>query len=267
MEIYPHLQAQMLLAALALGLGAGLFRQLLLAFRCVLGAHMPPERMRMRYERILPLLRRPVGFPARRARRGWCAAVAFGTDLIFCPICAIALLILLYDYNDGAWRLSVPVLFLLGFCLFRLVTARVLAHLNDGFAYGLAVLFLYVRTLVCLPVRGVWILTKHCLLRPARRGSGALRKWHRKRVSARLCRAQIALAEQGLIAKERKMSNVKKEDHAVAMDHPDPDRGAVLHRAGRGVRATARMERAGKAKRGAGKAKGRDRAANGISSV
>jgi hypothetical protein len=267
MEIYPRLQAQMLLFALALGLAAGLWRQLLLALRCVLGAHLPPERMRARYERPLPLLRRAVGFPARRARRGWCAAVAFGTDLVFCLVAALALLILLYDYNDGAWRLSVPVLFLLGFSLFRLFTARIFAHLNDDFAYGLAVLLLYVRALLCLPVRSAWRLVRRFLLCPARRGIRALCLRQYKRRSERLCRAQLALAGQGLITKERKMSNVKKEGHAAAMDHPDPDRGAVLHRAGRGVRAAARMERAGKAERGAGKAKGRDRAANGISSV
>ena len=232
MEIYPQRQAEMLLAAFALGLGAGLFWQVLLALRTVLGAYRPSERMRALYERPLPLLHRSVGFSARRARRLWCFLVAFCGDLLFCVACALVLLFLLYDYNDGAWRLSVPVLFLSGLALLRLFTARVLAWMNGYFAYALSAFFCYVRAGLCYPVRLVVSLLRRLVLAPAKRGVSALWRKRRARVSARLCRAQLALAEQGLIEKERKKSDVKKEDYTAAMDHSDPDRAAVLHRSG-----------------------------------
>ena len=233
MEIYPRTQVEMFLAAFALGLGAGLFRQLLLALRTVLGAYLPPEDMRALYERPLPLMRRPLGFPRRHARRGWCLAVAFCGDLLFCISCTVALLVLLYDYNEGAWRLSVPVLFLLGLALFRAGTARFFSRLNAFFAYGLSVLLFYARAGVCLPVQRLALLVARFLLCPVKKGAQRLYQGHRKRVSGRLCRAQLALAAHGLITKERKISDVKKEDHAAAMDHSDPDRAAVLRGSGR----------------------------------
>ena len=255
MEIYPRTQAEMLFAALSLGLGAGLFRRLLLALRTVVGAYLPPLHMRALYERVLPLLGRPVGFPRRRARGAWCFAAAFATDIFFCLTCTLALLFLLYDYNDGAWRISAVLLFLLGFALFRAGTRRVFARANAYLAYGLSVLLCYVRALLCLPVRGVALFITRLLLRPAVRGMKIVHHGYRKRVSDRLCRAQLALAAQGLIVKERNLLYVKKEDHPFAMDHPHSDRTAVLRGADRGLHSPARMERAGKAKRGAGKAK------------
>ncbi len=249
MEIYPPTQAEMFLAVFALGLGAGLFRQLLLALRTVLGAYLPPERMRALYERPLPLLRRPVGFPRHRARRGWCFAVAFGGDLFFCLSCTCALLLLLYDYNEGAWRISVPVLFLLGLAFFRVGTARLFARMNELFAYGLSVLLFYARAGAFFPVRKVASLAMRFLLCPIKKGVQALCQRRRKQVSERLCRAQLALASRGLIVQERKTYYVKKEDHATAMDHPNSDRAAVLHGSGRRLWPLARMERAGKTKR------------------
>ena len=256
MEIYPAVQAQMFLAAFSTGLGAGLFRQVLLAIRTVLGAYLPSERMRALYERTLPLLHRPVGFPVQRARRVWCFFVAFCGDLLYCLICAFALLLLLYDYNSGAWRVSVPVLFLLGLASFRVLTSRVLARMNDYFAFWLSAFLCYARAGVCWPVRVTVSLVQRFVLAPVKRGITALCKKKRARRSARLCRAQLALAAHGLIVKERKMSDVKKEDHTSAMDHQDPDRAAVLHRACRGLWPFAGMERSHPPKRGAGKKEG-----------
>lgn len=235
MEIYPATQAEMFLAAFSLGLVAGFFWQVLLAMRTVLGAYLPSERMRPLYERPLPLLHRSVGFPVRRARRVWCFFVAFCKDLLFCLVCAIALILLLYDYNSGAWRVSVPVLFLLGLALFRALTSHVLARMNDYLAFGLSAFLCYARAGVSLPVRALLSLLRRFVLAPVRRGIAVLCKKKRAHRSVRLCRAQLALAAHGLIVKERKMSDVKKEDHSAAMDHPDPDRAAVLHRAGRGL--------------------------------
>ena len=101
MQIYPQLQAQMLLAAFSLGLGAGLFRQILLALRTVLGAYLPPERMRTYYERSLPLLHRAPGFPRKTAKRAWCFLIAFFGDVFFCLAVAFTWLLLLYHYEEN----------------------------------------------------------------------------------------------------------------------------------------------------------------------
>lgn len=245
----------MFLAALSLGLGAGLLWQILPALRTVLGAYRPTEQMRALYERPLPLLRAPLGFPKYRARGVWCFLVSFCTDVVFCTVCAIGLLLLLYDYNDGAWRLSVPVLFLLGLWLFRAGTARLFLRGNAYLALGLSMLLAYLRALVCLPIKGLARLLGCCLLVPCRKGARRIYRTYRRRVSARLCRAQLALAARGSISKEGMMSDVKKQSHTAAMDHQDPDRFAILHRACRRLWPFARMERAGAAKGRAGKAK------------
>lgn len=232
MEIYPHIQAKMFFGAFALGLGAGVLRLLLLVLRTALGAYLPAERMRAHYERPLPLLHRAPGYPKQRARKWWRIVVAFVGDVLFCLFCAAEVLLLLYEYNDGAWRLSVPVLFLIGLAVFRLATAHVGAWLNDWLAYALSALFLYVRTLVRLPLRGVWWVLRHALWTPVKKGCLHLIARHRRRVSEKLCRAQLALAARGLITKERMTSDVEKKDHPDAMDHQDPDRAAVLRGSG-----------------------------------
>ena len=232
MEIYPRIQAEMFLAAFALGLGAGVLRLLLLVLRTVLGAYLPAERMRAHYERPLPLLHRAPGYPKQRARKWWRAVVAFVGDVAFCLFCAVEVLLLLYEYNDGAWRFSVPVLFLIGLAVLRYATARVGTFLNDWLAYALSVLFLYVRTLVCLPLRGAWWVLRHIVCYPVKKGVSCLVARRRRRVSERLCRVQLALAARGLITKERMTSDVEKKDHPDAMDHQDPDRAAVLRGSG-----------------------------------
>ena len=219
MEIDPRTQLQMFLAAFSLGLGGGLLHQTLLALRTVLGAYLPCEHMRPLYERSWPLLRHPLGFSGRGTRRAWCFFVAFFGDVIFCLVCATGLLLLLYDYNYGAWRLSVPVVFLLGFLLFQAGTKRLFAKGNAYLALGLSLLFAYLRALVLLPVHGgIWLMLRY-VITPCRSRIKKLYRSHRAHVSARLCGAQLALAERGAISKEGMMSDVKKQDHADAVDH------------------------------------------------
>ena len=255
MEINPRTQAQMLLAAFTLGLGTGVLRQLLLALRTVLGAHLPSERMRKHYERPLPLLKRSIGFSPRRGKVVWHFLVAFFGDVLFCLITAFSLLLLFYHYNFGAFRISAILLFVLGFAFFQVATARVVSRGNELLAWGISAGLLYVRALVCWPLRALTRLGMRFLWRPIRKGAQALYSKRLARVSRRLCRAQLALASRGLILEERKMSDVEKKNHTDAVDHQDSDRAAVLHGACRRLWPLARVDRAGKAKRGAGKTK------------
>ena len=166
MEIYPQRQLAMFLAALWLGGSMGGLHVLVLALRTLVGAYLPPEEMRARYARPLPLLGKAVGFERGATRRVWRALVIFVTDLCFCLVFCVRLILLLYRYNDGAWRLSVPLLCLLGFAFFVLLVRRFFAHLNDDAAYFLAVALLYFKAALLLPIRLVLRLLRRFVWRP-----------------------------------------------------------------------------------------------------
>ena len=234
MEIYPAQQLRMFLVALFLGLSMGALRALVIAARTLLGAYTPPEWMRVRYARLLPLLRISLRFDRGGTRRLWCAIVTFLTDVCFCLAFAVSLILLLYRYNNGAWRLSVPVLTLVGFALFSLVYARVFARGRDYLAYFFAVATCYLRGLLYLPAKLLCRLFRRILWRPTRFAVARIRqKWLASRTVA-LCRAELLLATNGVL-EERKDKNVKKEDYALGMDPAFSDHRVVLRGTVRGV--------------------------------
>ena len=214
MEIHPRLQLAMLLAALFTGLAMGVVWELLTAFRILLGAYRPPERMRGRYARPLPLLRRPVPFarkdPLRRLWRG--IVIALG-DLLFCLALSLSAVLILYRYNSGVLRLSVPVLLLLGLGAFRLLSKKL--PITDHFAYVLAAGRLYLLAFLGL------------LCRPLLLAANGIRKRRAAALSARLCQAQLALAAVGFegepprLKKERKKKRCQKRPKAA----PPPPSG------------------------------------------
>lgn len=175
----------------------GAFRMLLQALRTLVGAYAPPEYMRARYARPLPLLRVPVRFEQGKTRRIWRVLVVFVFDLFFCLFFCVSLILLLYRYNDGAWRLSVPLLSFAGLWAFCLVSRRFFARANDYLAYFLAVVVLYTKAVLCLPLRVLWRLCRRLLLRPILAlWRGTCEKRRRARTQA-LCRAELALAARG----------------------------------------------------------------------
>ena len=101
-----------------------------------------------------------------------------------------------------------PLAALLGFVIFRVCFARYLARLNGYLGYFLAVFWLYLRALLCLPVRVLYFLVRRFLLRPVGRGIAAVRAARLARTSRALCAARLALAARGLLYEERKRSDV-----------------------------------------------------------
>ena len=195
MEIHPRLQLAMLLVSLLWGLLMGALWELLTASRILLGAYEPPKRMRGRYEKPLPLLHRPVPFarknPLRRLWRG--LLIALG-DLLFCLALALSAVLILYRYNSGILRLSVPVLLLLGLGAFRLLAKKL--PLNDYFAYTLAAGRLYLLALLGL------------LCRPLAWLARGIKKRRAAALSARLCKEQLLQAALGF---EKPVPQVKQE--------------------------------------------------------
>lgn len=250
MEIDPSLQLAMLLSALLWGVGMGILWELLTAIRILLGAYTPPEAMRAQYAKRLPLLGRPVTFerksPLRRVWRG--VVIALG-DVLFCVVIAIVAILILYRYNDGVFRLSVPVLMLLGLALLRFISATPLARVMAYVAYGFAAAGVYATALLSLPWKGIKLFWRRLCLRLMGAVYRKLTLRHLRRVSAALCAYQLAYAAVGLEGegpgpierKEKKKGRMhygKKQNrgqdntHTMGDSHPGSDhfRGGHRHR-------------------------------------
>lgn len=266
MEIDPRLQLIMFLGAFSSGVAlCGLF-QLLQAVKILVGAYAPPAFMEARYARPLPLLHRGVPFGHTGAGgRLWKGVVSGILDCLFCVIFAAAQILLLYAYNDGAFRLSVPVLAIFGFALLRFLAVRALLKPMAYFAYGFAALMLYLGALLALPAKGVrrflWCPAVSCYRR--------IIYLFAIKCSARLCTLQLQWAERGLEGecphrprKKRKerMRHVKKEirgkDNAHTVADPHPHSGDLRGGADHWCQPTHGVESAPRTGGGASRGKG-----------
>lgn len=241
MEIDPYLQFRLLLAAFSAGIFAGMLWDLLTVSRILFGAYQAPPRLRALYERRLPLLGCSVPFEGQKAvRRAWRTAVLFGGDLLFCVAFALAVILVLYCLNGGIFRISVPVLSLIGFALFRAVSNRLFSGAVAYFAFGVAALRLYIKALLLLPVRGLLRFVRLAVLRPVARVYKKIAARHATRVSDRLCRAQLLWASKEFEIRKDEGKYVEKnrgQTDTSAMDgshtHPRHLRRGGAHRRGK----------------------------------
>lgn len=260
MEIYPELQFAMLLCAFLGGICLGGVWELLSASRILFGAYEPPPFMRARYDRVLPLLHRSVPFERKGIRRRLWRSIVIGVgDLLFCLLFAVFIILLLYRYNDGAFRFSVPVLALIGFALFRALSSRWLTLAKAHLAYGIAATSLYFAALLMLPPKAVKYLCKRFVLCPAQRAYRRVEIRRMRHRSAELCAMQLKWAERGFegecpkVPKKKGRMRYEKKDrgkdntHAVGDPHPHSGdiRGVSRHRR----HATVGVERAPAAKK------------------
>ncbi len=236
MQIYPERQLWLLLCAFCLGLAMGALYEGFVAVRILLGAHLPPPRMAPLYEKALPLVKRAVPMPHKRKRRLWRGTVIAVCDALYCLCFALSLILLLYDQNDGAWRLSVPLLAFLGLAAFRILLSRPLCLLSAYLAFALAATGIYLRALLVLPVKAFCRMALHCFLHPLRRACRVLHVKLLFRTSQSLCRSQLAAAAVGFSGKFG--SKKGKEDHEIterennsrAMGDPRAHRGDLRAR-------------------------------------
>ena len=204
MEIYPAEQLQMLTTAILGGFLFGVMFELLAVLRTLLLLHTPPPFMHSRYLAPLPLLHRPLGL-SRAKGKGARGVVIFVQDLLFCCAFSAFVILVLYAYNDGIIRLSVPLLALLGLWAFRISLAPLFGRVNAYLAFVLAVLLRYFVEVLMLPVRLLWGLFYCVLWRAAQRAFAWLRRLVLRRTSRALCRAQCAAAKTGFLKTEKGM--------------------------------------------------------------
>ncbi|MBQ8340815.1 MAG: hypothetical protein IJY22_00385 [Clostridia bacterium] len=233
MEIDQAKQLAMLLTAFLCGVAMALLWELLAALRILLGAHRPPARMRGLYEKKLPLLLRGVPFDRPPLGKFWRSTVIALLDCLFCLLFALAVILILYDYCNGALRLSVPVLALVGYGLCHMAAVTLLAPLTSLAAYGLGAAWLYLCALlrlVCKGIKGFFRLLLCPIFKLNR--SIALRRARAR--SAALGAAQLQFAQKGLegnlsdLQKKGSTNHVQKnrrKNHraAVGDPHSDPD--------------------------------------------
>lgn len=238
MEVSQGQLLALLVASLGTGLFMGLFWELLAAFRIVLGAYVPPERMRTVYERPLPLLSRSVPFDSKKhPRRLWRGLVIAVLDLLFCLCFGIALILLLYRYQNGVLRLSAPIAALIAYAAFHRVALLTAAPAVSYLAYGISAARLYAAALLALPFRGLGLLYRRCILPPVCAAADKIRARRAARRSAALCAMQLAQARNGLSPADVKTKGTEKhgkkdtwKNNAAAVGDPHSD---PCHRGGR----------------------------------
>ena len=212
MEIDPALQFRLFLSAALWGVIMGCMREAFAAAAILLGAYRPPDFMEARYARPLPLIHRSVPFaPKGKGRRLWQGLVIAFFDCLFCVIFAIGLILILYAYNDGAVRLSVPALALMSFGAWQMLGNRLLRVPMAYFAYGFAAVTVYFGVLLGLPYRGIRFLALQFVIRPA---AAAARRVSLRRLQARsamLCQRQLLWASVGFTGECPKIKKNQKK--------------------------------------------------------
>ncbi|MBE6554951.1 MAG: hypothetical protein E7663_01770 [Ruminococcaceae bacterium] len=198
MEIYPLRQLTMLVAALLAGLFLGALADLGRALRILLCAYRPPSFMLRHYQSELPLLGRAVG--ERRERRlsvFYRGTVLFFGDLVFCLVAVLLTELLLFRYNNGGFRVAVPLLLLLGLFFWSSTVSRLLAHPVAWLAFFFAAGALYLAALCRLPFRIMRHFAVKFLITPSAALARHCRERKLLRCSAALCRNQLAAARMG----------------------------------------------------------------------
>lgn len=198
MAMSPYRQLLMLQCALLAGLFLGALWDALRVLRVVLMAHTPPAFMAPRYRRPLPLLGTGVPFRAEAGiHRLWRVGVIFTEDLLFCLVGALLSELILFYFNDGTFRLGVPLLLVLGLALWQLTVSRLITRITALLAYLLGALLLYLWALFLLPWRLLRLVLLRFCLRPARRLLRYIKEARKKRISTALCQRQLQLAAVG----------------------------------------------------------------------
>lgn len=144
----------MILACLLLGAALGavydVFRLLRRAADTVRGGEVPSYARSWK----LPFL----GCPGDRKHgnalsHGVTVFVTVFCDVLFGLIAGISVLLLLYDRNDGIFRLSAPAGVAVGFSLYRISLGRLIAAFEDAILFFAGILARYLFLIILLPFR------------------------------------------------------------------------------------------------------------------
>ena len=225
MTVDPIAQLSLCLWALFGGMAFGVLGELGRIARILLGAYLPLPSWQERYERPLPWLSRGVGWHKTAPRRVWAMGVCFLFDLAFPVLSALYLLLVIFRFNSGAFRLSTVFLFLLGLGLFRVLFSARLSKPFAFLAFALAVLGVYLKVLLLLPPKFLWRMARVLLILPFLRLWRALAQKRAGQRSRAMCAAQLDRARNGYLQeppkkRKRKLKICRKKEKRVAASRP-----------------------------------------------
>lgn len=151
MEISQY--AMLLLHAYAgiLGVCLGLLYDGFRVTRIFLGAHYSRRVAKRLQELRLPFLS-PYG---KRRESRFLGLAVFLEDLLFCILAGISFILLLYEQNNGRFRLSALICACLGFLLYRVTFGRLFIYASEWIAFAIATAVRYLLFFLLYPIRAL----------------------------------------------------------------------------------------------------------------
>lgn len=176
MEVSQEALAQLLWHAFLLGAVLGFIYDFFRITRLLAGAELPPVAGSLRGRLALPECLRlfPRREDGKKRRRGRVlnGIVLFIEDICFCLLAALLLILLLYEENDGQFRLGALIMMLLGFFVYLGTLGRLVLSLSGTLVALIGAVLRFVGAVLLWPFFriGRWI-GKRTL--PLRRAIGA----------------------------------------------------------------------------------------------
>lgn len=155
MGISQSALARLYLLALLLGAFLGVVYDLLRMTRIFLGAHCHRGVARKLSALSLPWLPKS----AAKGERKMLGTVTFFEDFFFAVFAGVSLILLLYEANNGKFRVLAVLCVLLGGFLYRMTLGRAVLPLLEGMAFFLGTFVRYLLFVLLQPFRFAWRVT------------------------------------------------------------------------------------------------------------
>lgn len=213
--ISPARQLFLLALSLLCGFATGAVYDLFGVSALLLGAYEIPAPARARFQKPLPLVKRPVPFRRRQAGRVWRTALTCTLDCLFVLLLGATTAVVLYIANDGQFRAAAPLLLLIGFFAWRRSVGRLFDAGAPFAAFLLSAVGVYAVALLCLPPR---LIGRGCrrLAVPIGRFFDRLAARAAQKKSRALCLQHVRAARRGFET-ERKV----RPDHETGRSSTD----------------------------------------------
>jgi hypothetical protein len=157
MEVSQNALAWMLCCSLLCGMALGLCYDVFRLTRMSMGTDLPQAAILLQQRLLLPerlrlfstqsVSRRP-----RKDRKALKYIVLLVEDVIFCLICGVTIALLLYQTNDGQFRLSAVVVMLGGLAIYLLTIGRLIRIFSGVIVVIIRSALIWMLAIVAFPI-------------------------------------------------------------------------------------------------------------------
>ena len=157
MEVSQNALAWMLCCSLMCGMALGFCYDVFRLTRMSMGADLPQAAILLQQRLLLPerlrlfstqsVSRRP-----RKDRKALKYIVLLVEDVIFCLICGVTIALLLYQTNDGQFRLSAVVVMLGGLAIYLLTIGRLIRIFSGVIVVIIRSALIWILAIVAYPI-------------------------------------------------------------------------------------------------------------------